>query len=99
MIIDFVKLHIAEALSEVANNYSNEEYLNEVVTINFDQLVEDIFNGLNGYFTRDAWPSVKDVIYTMLLDKKTLDGIVNVIKGMLALHNFDIEKVGGIIKY
>lgn len=99
MIIDFVKLHIAEALSEVANNYSNEEYLNEVVTINFDQLVEDIFNGLNGYFTRDAWPSVKDVIYTMLFDKKTLDGIVNVIKGMMALHNFDIEKVGGIIKY
>ena len=99
MIIDFVKLHIAEALSEVANSYSNEEYLNEVVTINFDQLVEDIFNGLNGYFTRDAWPSVKDVIYTMLLDKKTLDGIVNVIKGMMALHNFDIEKVGGIIKY
>lgn len=99
MIIDFVKLHIAEALSEVANNYSNEDYLNEVVTINFDQLVEDIFNGLNGYFTRDAWPSVKDVIYTMLLDKKTLDGIVNVIKGMMALHNFDIEKVGGIIRY
>lgn len=99
MIIDFVKLHIAEALGEVANNYSNEDYLNEVVTINFDQLVEDIFNGLNGYFTRDAWPSVKDVIYTMLLDKKTLDGIVNVIKGMMALHNFDIEKVGGIIRY
>ena len=99
MIIDFVKLHIAEALSEVANNYGNEEYLNEVVTINFDQLVEDIFNGLNGYFTRDAWPSVKDVIYTMLLDKKTLDGIVNVIKGMMALHNFDIERAGGIIRY
>ena len=99
MIIDFVKLHIAEALSEVANNYGNEEYLNEVVTINFDQLVEDIFNGLNEYFTRDAWPSVKDVIYTMLLDKKTLDGIVNVIKGMMALHNFDIERAGGIIKY
>lgn len=99
MIIDFVKLHIAEALSEVANNYGNEEYLNEVVTINFDQLVEDIFNGLNGYFTRDAWPSVKGVIYTMLLDKKTLDGIVNVIKGMMALHNFDIEKAGGIIRY
>jgi hypothetical protein len=99
MIIDFVKLHIAEALSGVANNYGNEEYLNEVVTINFDQLVEDIFNGMNGYFTRDAWPSVKDVIYTMLLDKKTLDGIVNVIKGMMALHNFDIEKVGGIIRY
>lgn len=99
MIIDFVKLHIAEALSEVANNYGNEEYLNEVVTINFDQLVEDIFNGLNGYFTRDAWPSVKDAIYTMLLDKKTLDGIVNVIKGMMALHNFDIEKAGGIIRY
>ena len=99
MIIDFVKLHIAEALSEVANNYGNEEYLNEVVTINFDQLVEDIFNGLNGYFTRDAWPSVKDVIYTMLLDKKTLDGIVNVIKGMMTLHNFDIEKAGGIIRY
>ena len=99
MIIDFVKLHIAEALSEVANNYGNEDYLNEVVKINFDQLVEDIFNGLNGYFTRDAWPSVKDVIYTMLLDKKTLDGIVNVIKGMMALHNFDIEKAGGIIRY
>ena len=99
MIIDFVKLHIAEALSEVANNYGNEEYLNEVVTINFDQLVEDIFNGLNGYFTRDAWPSVKDVIYTMLLDKKTLDGIVNVIKGMVALHSFDIERAGGIIRY
>ena len=99
MIIDFVKLHIAEALSEVANNYGNEDYLNEVVTINFDQLVEDIFKGLNGYFTRDAWPSVKDVIYTMLLDKKTLDGIVNVIKGMMALHNFDIEKAGGIIRY
>lgn len=99
MIIDFVKLHIAEALSEVANNYGNEEYLNEVVTINFDQLVEDIFNGLNEYFIRDAWPSVKDVIYTMLLDKKTLDGIVNVIKGMMALHNFDIEKAGGIIRY
>ena len=99
MIIDFVKLHIAEALSEVANNYGNEEYLNEVVTINFDQLVEDIFNGMNEYFTRDAWPSVKDVIYTMLLDKKTLDGIVNVIKGMMTLHNFDIERAGGIIRY
>lgn len=99
MIIDFVKLHIAEALSEVANNYGNEEYLNEVVKINFDQLVEDIFNSMNGYFTRDAWPSVKDIIYTMLLDKKTLDGIVNVIKGMMALHNFDIEKAGGIIRY
>lgn len=99
MIIDFVKLHIAEALSEVANNYGNEEYLNEVVTINFDQLVEDIFKGLNGYFTRDAWPSVKDVIYTMLLDKKTLDGIVNVIKGMIAIHNFDLERAGGIIRY
>lgn len=99
MIIDFVKLHIAEALSEVANNYGNEDYLNEVVKINFDQLVEDIFNGMNGYFTRDAWPSVKDIIYTMLLDKKTLDGIVNVIKGMMALHNFDIEKAGGIIRY
>lgn len=99
MIIDFVKLHIAEALGEVANNYGNEEYLNEVVTINFDQLVEDIFNGLNEYFTRDAWPSVKDVIYTMLHDKKTLDGIVNVIKGMMTLHNFDIERAGGIIRY
>lgn len=99
MIIDFIKLHIAEALSEVANNYGNEDYLNEVVKINFDQLVEDIFKGLNGYFTRDAWPSVKDVIYTMLLDKKTLDGIVNVIKGMMTLHNFDIEKAGGIIRY
>lgn len=99
MIIDFVKLHIAEALSEVANNYGNEEYLNEVVTINFDKLVEDIFNGLNGYFTRDSWSSVKDVIYTMLLDEKTLDGIVNVIKGMMALHNFDIERAGGIIRY
>lgn len=99
MIIDFVKLHIAEALGEVANNYGNEEYLNEVVTINFDQLVEDIFNGLNGYFTRDAWPFIKDVIYTMLHDKNTLDGIVNVIKGMMALHNFDIERAGGIIRY
>lgn len=69
------------------------------MTINFDQMVEDIFKGMNGYFTRDSWPSVKDVIYTMLLDKKTLDGIVNVIKGMMALHNFDIEKVGGIIRY
>lgn len=99
MIIDFVKLHISEALGEVANNYGNEEYLNEVVTINFDQLVEDIFNGLNGYFTRDVWPSVKDVIYTMLHDKKTLDGIVNVIKGMMAIHNFDLERAGGIIRY
>ena len=99
MIVDLVKLHIAEALNDVTENYGNEEYLNEVVTINFDQLVEDIFKGLNGYFTRDAWPSVKDVIYTMLLDKKTLDGIVNVIKGMMALHNFDIEKAGGIIRY
>ena len=35
----------------------------------------------------------------MLLDKKTLDGIVNVIKGMMVLHNFDIEKAGGIIRY
>ena len=99
MIVDLVKLHIAEALNGVTENYGNEEYLNEVVTINFDQLVEDIFKGLNGYFTRDAWPSVKDLIYTMLLDKKTLDGIVNVIKGMMALHNFDIEKAGGIIRY
>ena len=99
MIVDLVKLHIAEALNGVTENYGNEEYLNEVVTINFDQLVEDIFKGLNGYFTRDAWPSVKDVIYTMLLDKKTLDGIVNVIKGMMALHNFDIEKADGIIRY
>ena len=99
MVIDFVKLHIAQALDEVANKYGNEEYLNEVVTINFNQFVEDIFKGLNGYFTRDAWPSVKDVIYTMLHDKKTLDGIVNVIKGMMALHNFDIEKAGGIIRY
>ena len=99
MVIDFVKLHIAQALDEVANNYGNEEYLNEVVTINFDKLVEDIFNGMKGYFIRDTWPSVKDVIYTMLLDKKTLDGIVNVIKGMMALHNFDIERAGGIIHY
>ena len=99
MIIDFVKLHIAEALGEVANNYGNEEYLNEVVAINFDQLVEDIFEGINGYFTRDAWPSVKDVIYTMLHDKKTLDGIVNVIKGMMALNNFELERSGGIIRY
>ena len=99
MIIDFVKLHIAEALSVVAENYGNEQYLNEVVTINFDKFVEDIFEGLNGYFTRDAWPSVKDVIYTMLLDKKTLYGIVNVIKGMMALHSFDIERAGGIIRY
>ena len=99
MVIDFVKLHIAQALDEVANNYSNEEYLNEVVTINFDKLVEDIFNGMKGYFIRDTWPSVKDVIYTMLLDKNTLDSIVNVIKGMMALHNFDIERAGGIIRY
>ena len=99
MVIDFVKLHIAQALDEVANNYGNEEYLNEVVTINFDKLVEDIFNGMKGYFIRDTWPSVKDVIYTMLLDKNTLDSIVNVIKGMMALHNFDIEKAGGIIRY
>ena len=99
MIVDLVKLHIAEALNGVTQNYGNEEYLNEVVTINFYQLVEDIFKGLNGYFTRDAWPSVKDVIYTMLLDKKTLDGIVNVIKGMMVLHNFDIERAGGIIRY
>ena len=99
MVIDFVKLHIAEALSFVAENYGNEEYLNEVVTNNFDKLVEDIFNGMKGYFIRDTWPSVKDVIYTMLLDKKTLDGIVNVIKGMMALHNFDIERAGGIIRY
>ena len=99
MVIDFVKLHIAQALDEVANNYGNEEYLNEVVTINFDKLVEDIFNGMKGYFIRDTWPSVKDVIYTMLLDKKTLDSIVDVIKGMMALHNFDIEKAGGIIRY
>ena len=99
MIVDLVKLHIAEALNGVTENYGNEEYLNEVVTINFDQFVEDIFKGLNGYFTRDAWPSVKDVIYTMLLDKKTLDGIVNVIKGMMVLHKFDIERTGGIIRY
>lgn len=99
MIVDFVKLHIAEALSVVAENYGNKEYLNEVVTINFSQLVEDIFNGMKGYFTRDSWSSVKDVIYTMLLDKKTLDGIANVIKGMMALHNFDIERAGGIIRY
>ena len=91
MIVDFVKLHIAEALSVVAENYGNEEYLNEVVTINFDQLVEDIFNGLNGYFTRDTWASVKYIIHTMLLDKKTLDGIMNVIKGMMAIHSFDFE--------
>ena len=99
MIVDLVKLHIAEALNVVAENYGNEEYLNEVVTINFNQFVEDIFKGLNGYFTRDAWPSVKYVIYTMLLDKKTLDGIVNVIKGMMVLHNFDIERSGGIFRY
>ena len=99
MIVDLVKLHIAEALNRVTENYGNEEYLNEVVTINFDQLVEDIFKGLNGYFTRDAWPSVKDVIYTILLDKNTLDSIMNVIKGMMALHNFDIERAGGIIHY
>ena len=99
MIIDFVKLHIAEALSVVAHNYKNEEYLDEVVEINFDQLVEDIFDNLNIYFTRDSWSSVKDVIYTMLLDKKTLDGIVNVIKGMMAIQSFDIENNGGIIRY
>ena len=99
MVVDFVKLHIAQALDEVANNYGNEEYLDEVVKVNFDQLVEDIFNGMKGYFIRDTWPSVKDVIYTMLLDNKTLDSIVNVIKGMVALNNFDIEKAGGIIRY
>ena len=99
MIIDFVKLHIAEALGEVANNYGNEEYLNEVVTINFDQLIEDIFNGMKGYFIRDTWPSVKDVIYTMLLDKNTLNNIVNIIKGMMVVQSFDIEKAGGIIRY
>lgn len=99
MVIDFVKLHIAQALDEVANNYGNEEYLNEVVTNNFDKLVEDIFNGMKRYFIRDTWPSVKDVIYTMLLDKKTLDSIVNVIKGMMVVHNFDIERAGGIIRY
>ena len=99
MVIDFVKLHIAQALDEVANNYGNEEYLNEVVTNNFDKLVEDIFNGMKGYFIRDTWPPVKDVIYTMLLDKKTLDSIVNVIKGMMVVNNFDIERAGGIIRY
>ena len=99
MVVDFVKLHIAQALDEVANNYGNNEYLDEVVKVNFDQLVEDIFNSMKGYFIRDTWPSVKDVIYTMLLDKKTLDSIVNVIKGMIALHNFDIERAGGIIRY
>ena len=99
MIIDFVKLHIAEALRVVAENYGNEEYLDEVVKVKVDHLVEDIFNGMKGYFITDTWPSVKDVIYTMLLDKKTLNSIVNVIKGMMALHNFDIEKVGGIIRY
>ena len=99
MVVDFVKLHIAEALRVVAENYGNEEYLDEVVKVNFDQLVEDIFNGMKGYFITDTWSSVKDVIYTMLLDKKTLDSIVNVIKGMMALHNFDIEKAGGIIRY
>ena len=36
MIVDLVKLHIAEALNGVAENYGNEVYLNEVVTINFD---------------------------------------------------------------
>lgn len=99
MIVDFVKLHIAQALDEVANNYGNEEYLDEVVKVNFEQLVEDIFNGMKGYFITDTWPSVKDVIYTMLLDKKTLDSIVNVIKGMMVVHNFDIERAGGIIRY
>lgn len=99
MIVDFVKLHIAQALDEVANNYGNEEYLDEVVKVNFEQLVEDIFNGMKGYFITDTWPSVKDVIYTMLLDKKTLDSIMNVIKGMMVVHNFDIERAGGIIRY
>ena len=99
MVVDFVKLHIAQALDEVANNYGNNEYLDEVVTNNFNKLVEDIFNGMKGYFIRDTWPSVKDVIYTMLFDKKTLDSIVNVIKGMMVVHNFDIERAGGIIRY
>ena len=35
----------------------------------------------------------------MLLDKKTLDSIVNVIKGMMVVNNFDIERAGGIIRY
>ena len=99
MVVDFVKLHIAEALRVVAENYGNEEYLDEVVKVNFDQLVEDIFNGMKGYFITDTWQSVKDVIYTMLLDKKTLDSIVNVIKGMMVVNNFDIERAGGIIRY
>ena len=99
MVVDFVKLHIAQALGEVANNYGNNEYLDEVVKVNFDQLVEDIFNSMKGYFIRDTWPSVKDVIYTMLLDKKTLDSIVNVIKGIMVVNNFDIERAGGIIRY
>ena len=46
MIVDLVKLHIAEVLNGVTENYGNEEYLNEVVTINFDQLVEDILKVL-----------------------------------------------------
>lgn len=98
MIIDFVKLHIAEALSEVASNYS-EEYLDEVIEFNLDQLVEDIFNSLKNYFTEDAWPSVKDVIYTMLLNKKTFDNIVNVIRSMMVVQSFDLEKAGCIIRY
>ena len=99
MIVDFVKLHIAEALSVVAENYGNEEYLNEVVTVNFDQLVEDIFNGLNGYFTRDAWPSVSDVSYTMRPAQQPLPGTMHVITGTMARHNLDIERAGGIIRY
>ena len=98
MLIDFVKLYIAEALGEVAKNYS-EKYLDKVPKISFNQLVEDIFNCMSGYFTRDAWPSVKYIIHTMLLDKKTLDGIMNVIKGMMAIHSFNFEKSSEIIKY
>ena len=87
---DFIKLHIGEALSEVANNYT-EEYLDEVVKTNIDQLVKDITYKLYGYFTRNEWSSLEDAIYTMLLDEKTLNSIVNVIKGMIVVQSFNFE--------
>lgn len=90
MIIDFIKLHIADALSEVANNYT-EERLDEVVKTNIHQLVIDITYKLYGYFTRNEWQSVEDAIYTMLLDEKTLNSIVNVIKGMIVVQSFNFE--------
>ena len=88
--IDFIKLHIGEALSEVANNYT-EEHLDEVVKTNINQLVKDIGDKLNGYFARNECSSVEDAIYTMLLDENTLNGSVNVIKGMIVVQSFNFE--------